>query len=257
MTGRFSNEVRARLPEVLHLPDAFAAVFDWAEEQGQRGVFRNRDSADFGAHYLSIYPPDAIDADGASYVIFNFELGPPIHAPSEAMLARMATVARISGDGGRLGFWCDDDGKQWVVVFDHGWPHVLTDDPMAALQFLAIGYPEPACVQDANLTAEAQAARDYGSAPLLPVAYRDFLSGTFGCAVPPTAAELGLRIPAPEDPDPLRGWMAAETPAPDRSRVPGLTAGNTIVVTADLAASLGPERLAAIRSTYPFVKIET
>ncbi len=257
MTLSFADEVRARLPAALHLPDAFAAVFDWAEAQGQRDVFRRGDSADFGSHYLSIYPLDQMEAAGASYVIFNFEAGPPIHAPSEAMLARIATVAKIAGDGGRLGFWCDDDGMQWVVVFNHGIPYVLTADPVVAVQFLGLGYPEPACLEDPTVSPEEEMA--YPGAPplVVPQGYRDFLTARFGRPLPRTAADLGLRIPASGDPDPLRDWIEAETPASDPSTVPGLTAENPFVVSADLAAKLGPEGLAAMRSAYPFVKIET
>lgn len=257
MTRRFADEVRTRLPAALHLPDAFAAAFDWAEAQGQRGVFRRADVADFGSHYLSIYPLDQMEVARASYVIFNFEAGPPIHAPSESMLTRIATVAKISGDGGRLGFWCDEGGKQCVIVFNHGTPYVLTDDPVAALQFLGLGYPEPACLEDPTISPEDEMA--YPGAPplVLPLGYRDFLTARFGRPLPRTAAELGIRIPAFDDPDPLRDWIEAETKDPDPSTVPGLTADNPFVVSADLAAQIGPEGHAAIRSAYPFVKIET
>ncbi|PWK59937.1 hypothetical protein [Roseicyclus mahoneyensis] len=257
MTPSFADEVRARLPAALHLPDAFAAVFDWAEAQGQRDVFRRGDSADFGSHYLSIYPPGQMEAAGASYVIFNFEAGPPIHAPGEAMLARIATVAKIAGDGGRLGFWCDADGVQQIVVFNHGIPYVLTADPVVAVQFLGLGYPEPACLEDPTISPEEEMAFPGAPPLMLPLGYRDFLTARFGRPLPRTAADLGLRIPAFDDSDPLRDWMEAETQDPDPSTVPGLTADNPFVVSADLAAKLGPEGLAAIRSAYPFVKIET
>jgi hypothetical protein len=257
MTRSFADEVRARLPAALHLPDAFAAVLDWAEAQGWRDVFRRGDSADFGSHFLSIYPPDQMDAPGASYVIFNFEAGPPIHAPTEPMLARIATVAKIAGDGGRLGFWCDEDGKQWVVVFDHGVPYVLTDDPVAAVQFLGLGYPEPACLEDATLSPEQVTA--YRRAPpiLLPQAYRDFLTTRFGHPLPRTAADLGITIPAPEAPDALRDWMEAEIPTTPASVVPGSSPDAPFIITKAMQAVLDGPAIAVLQASFDHVEIET
>ena len=198
----FADHVRAALPEALHLPDAFAVVFDWAEGHGHLGAFPK------GQPYVSLYPTALMNEPGASYLIFHPD-GPPLATPiPEDIVQRYATIATAAGDGGTMGFWLDDTGKQQVVIFDHGWPYVLTDDPLKALLFLAIGYSEPAALTNASFTAQ-EAADDWGAdTPLLPEAFRQFLQTQFGVTIPDRASDLGLAVPKYEDmTDPMRQWI--------------------------------------------------
>lgn len=200
----FADDVRAKLPKALHLPEPFAAVFDWAEARNQVAKFNNAS----GRSYLSIYPIDQLNADGASYLIFHAE-GPPLAEPiPQDITARYASIATAAGDGGKMGFWLDDNGMQQVVIFNQGWPHVLTSDPLVALQFLAVGYPEPAAITDANLTAAETAKAEGYDTPLLADDYRAFLRDSFGVILPDTAAELGIVVPDDDDmSDPMRQWI--------------------------------------------------
>lgn len=205
----YATDVARALAPALSLPAPFAAAFDWLEAQGWGGHFPRRDGGDLGARYLSIYPPEARDRPGASHVLFAHEAGPPIHAPPPEARTRIASIARISGDGGTLALWRDDDGAQRIAVFDHGVPFVLTDDPLSALALLAMGYPEPAALGDASLTPVEVAARDGAPAPLPPEAFAAALADRFGLTLPDRAADLGLSVPPLDAPDPLRAWLDA------------------------------------------------
>ena len=250
----FADDYRAALPGGLHLPDAFAAVFDWAEAQGQHGRFSHGDPATFSNRFLSIYPQEVQNEPGASHVLFRFDTA-PVHQPPAEVHDRYATVARAAGDGGTMGFWRDDDGRQRIVIFDHGTPYVLTDDPLVALRFLAIGYPEPAALPDAGLTA-AQAAAAWGAdEPILPDGFRDLLQAEFGVTVPARAADLGIVIPAPDDmSDPMRRWLADLMPADDAVQR-GLSEDSPLIIDAGTAAIIGPDGIARLRETFPFITV--
>jgi hypothetical protein len=191
----FADEIRARLPDGMHLPDPFAQTVDWLEAQGWDVSHDRPVSDDFTARHLLIYPLSERSNPAISHVAFRFEAGPPIASPPSEVMARIVTIATIAGDGGTLSLWLDDEGKQWITVFDHGEPFVLTDDPLIALQFLALGYPEPAAIGDPTLTPIEVALRDAGDPPLMPEAFRTFVTQTFGVTLPPRASDLGITIP--------------------------------------------------------------
>lgn len=204
---RFADDVRARLPDGMVLPQEFADTFDWIEAQGWTDTIPGRPVDDLSARNLYIYPEALRSELGASIVVFGFEAGPPMHAPPPEAIARVTTVATIAGDGGTLSLWLDDDGKQWIVVFDHGYPFVLTDDPLKALQFLAIGYPEPATEPFFDDDPVASAEREGFDPPILPHEFRAFLTERFQVEIPGTAAALGLSRPEDDARDPVRDWM--------------------------------------------------
>ncbi|MEJ6393440.1 hypothetical protein V8J82_09250 [Gymnodinialimonas sp. 2305UL16-5] len=246
----FAEGVRDHLPEGMHLPDAFAVTFDWLEAQGWGGVFRQADPGAFSSRYLSIYPPEQMDQPGGSYVLFSFEAGPPLHAPPPEAMARISMIAQIAGDGGTLSLWLDDTGKQWFVVFNHGTPHVLTDDPLKVLQFLAMGYPEPGALFDARATPQEEAG---GDTLTLPTAFREFLEGQFSVHIPARASDLGIVVPPDEVEDPIRHWLDQVMPEPEIGAIPGMTAENPYIITSELREVLEDEGIAAIREAYEFV----
>lgn len=244
----FANTIRTALPPALHLPDAIAQTMDWLEAQGHGGTFTHG-----GEPFLGIYPPELRDAPGASFVLFHHEAGPPFHEPPEDVTARIASIAKIAGDGGTLALWVDPTDTQHLVVFSHGIPHVLTSDPLVALQFLAIGYTEPGALTDPSLTADQNAAQDRTEPPLLPTAYRTFVEGTFGVTIPPRASDLGIAIPADTAPDPIRDWLDQMMPEPDPATIPGMTAENPYILTRQLREILGDDGVAILRESYPHV----
>lgn len=246
----FAHDMAAALPDGMHLPDAFARTFDWLEAQGWRGVFTNGSADDFASHFLSIYPPEERDTYGASYVLFSFEAGPPVHAPPPEVTARMATIAKIAGDGGTLSLWLDESDAQQFVVFNHGEPHVLTADPLVALQFLALGYPEPGALENpAQTPLEAAFGDDIFPAHAL----RTFVEDTFNVTLPERAADLGITIPPGGTSEPVRDWLDATLPPPDLSLVPGMTAENPYIITPELRDILGEDGLADLRSVYKYM----
>lgn len=249
----FADNVRARLPDGMHLPDAFAQTFDWAEAQGfALSHTRPRDDP-FQQQSLSIYPADIRDTPGASHVVFAFEAGPPLHAPPPEVAARIVTLAQIAGDGGTLSLWLDPSGAQRIVVFDHGIPFVLTDDPVVALQFLAMGYPEPAALADLSLGPADHAALEGHDRPLPPDAFRRFLTTTFGVTIPERASDLGLTRPADTATDPLRDWLDDLMPAPEAGPMPGSSPDNPFIITRELRDVLGEEGVAQMRSAFDYV----
>ncbi len=249
----FSNDIRAHLPKGMHLPDAFATTFDWIEAQGWSSNFKHGDQSAFSSRFLSIYPLSEQMTYGVSYVVFSFEAGPPLHGPHEDVMARIVTLGKIAGDGGTLSLWLDDDGTQQIVVFNHGLPYLLTDDPLVALQFLAIGYPEPGAITDPTLTAAEQAQQDMADPPILPDAFRAFLTETFGVTIPDRASDLGITIPDDTVPDPIRDWIDAKMPEPDPSLAPGMTPENPYIVTRELRDILGEEGIAIMQATFKYV----
>jgi len=256
MTG-FTDQVRARLPDALHLPEAFAITFDWLEGQGFSIQATMQDTPEFQQQALLIYPPDMANAPGASHVAFRVEAGPPMHAPPPEALARVASVATIAGDGGSLAFWLDDLGKQQIVVFDHGWPYVMAADPLVALQFLAIGYPEPAALTDAGMTAAEAAAFDGAPPPVLPHAYRAFLEQQFGVTIPPRASDLGITIPDGTAQDPMRDWYSRIDSEAALYPMPGQHPDHPFLLTRALREALDDETIRLLRDSYDYVTEET
>ena len=249
----FAQDVAAALPEGLTLPTAFADTFDWIEAQGWTDLIPNRPADELSSRNLYIYPPEARNDPRASHVVFGFEAGPPVHAPPPEAIARISTIATIAGDGGTLSLWRDDTGKQWITVFNHGYPHVLTDDPVTALSFLAMGYPEPGALLDATQSPADHALSEGYDPPKPPHAFRTFIETHFAVTIPERAADLGITIPADGTPDPLRDWMDRVMPEPEIGEIPGMTAENPYIITRELREILGDEGISALRQAYEFV----
>lgn len=246
----FADHIRDRLPDGLTLPIAFGAVFDWAEQRGHLGAYPNGDP------YLSIYPTEQMNAAGASHVLFRFDTAPLPEPIPQVVHDRYATVASIAGDGGVMGLWLDDSSKQQIVVFDHGSPFVLTDRPIVALQFLGLGYSEPAALSDFRATPQMAAERDMAEPPLLPTDYRTYLSETFKVTWPRNAADLGLKRPSDDEMgDPARLWFAQNIP--DTAAIaPAFTTDDPFVVTKDMQTYLNEEGLRILKETYGHVILE-
>ncbi|WP_224816769.1 hypothetical protein [Hasllibacter sp. MH4015] len=249
----FAEDMATHLPDGLTLPTAFVRTFDWLEAQGWHDTVPNGDPQDFGNRMLFIYPQAARNLPSASHVVFRFEAGPPLYQPPPEAMARVATIAKIAGDGGTLSLWLDDDGKQWIVVFNHGIPYVLTDDALIALQFLALGYTEPGAITDPGLTPIEHALQDFGDPPVPPLEFRAFLTDTFGVTLPDRASALGITIPADIAPDPIRDWIEAVMPEPEIGAIPGMTPENPYVITSELREILGEEGIAILRESYEYV----
>ncbi|MEX3017181.1 hypothetical protein [Gymnodinialimonas hymeniacidonis] len=259
----FSDTFKAQLPNGMSLPDAFADTFDWLEAQGWAGQLTyHPDPESFARNYLSIYPPKKMEHPNASFVLFSFEAGPPLAQPPKDVKDRFVKLATIAGDGGILALWLDEKDAQHFVVFNHGIPHVLTQDPLVALQFLAIGYPEPAAANP-NLTAEEQALQDGGDPPLLPEAFRSFLEERFDVVIPARASDLGIVVPADDASDPVRDYLDRFMPEDSSAAAPhiefsmlGLVPDQPFAITPELRSVLSDAQFDAIRQAFPYISEE-
>ncbi len=259
----FSSAFKAHMPANMVLPDAFADTFDWLEAQGWGGQLTyHPDPGSFAQNYLSIYPAKQMDHPNGSFVLFSYEAGPPLAQPPDDVKNRFVKLATIAGDGGILALWLDDDGAQHFVLFNHGIPHVLTQDPVIALQFLAIGYPEPAA-SNPKLTADEQAKQDGGGPPLLPMAFRSFLEERFHVTIPDRASDLGIHVPPDEATDQVRDYLDRAMPIDTLADIAtgdfnmlGLVPEQPFVISAALRDILSEEQLDAIRQSFPYISEE-
>lgn len=257
----YANELRQRLPKGMTLPEPFAQTFDWLEAQGWTTSHGLPGDDPFAQQSLLIYPPDFEPAHQASMVSFAYEPGPPVFAPPAEALERITTFATIDGSGGCMSFWLDDAGKQWIVVFNHGYPHVMTDDPLVALQFLAIGYLEPGTLLEPTMTVADCAELDAylpEEMPIPPEGFRAFLTETFGVTIPERASDLGIRIPEAGASDPIRDYMRRIMPEDayeehEGDSVLGFVKAQPFVISAKLREHLSDAQLHALRLNFPFI----
>jgi hypothetical protein len=87
------------------------------------------------------------------------------------------------------------------------WAGVLADDPVDVLRFLAIGYRE-SCWPEYHHQPPEDIAGDEGFVP--PLAFREWVTRSFGVAIPRTAREIIPMTPhmdeRPAD-DPFLRWV--------------------------------------------------
>lgn len=202
----FAAELAAAAPAALPLPAPILETLDWLEAQGALHPFR-APRPDGPRRWAGLYPPDSGVPEAAQSLTGIFVHDPffydwPGHDPAE-LRARLFLFVRTGGDGSQAGLWLDDDGRAWFVHIGSGsgsdWWGAITDDPLAFLAFLAIGYREPAFHEHHPGPPDA----------VPPAALRAFLRDRFGIATPDRA--LGLiatpagRFDAP--PDAFARWL--------------------------------------------------
>lgn len=224
----FTQTLVSLLPAGITLPPELTMTFDWIEDQGWlkiRGDGRPED------HSLLIYPPAHQNHPVASHVAFgNTALPYTGHwsTSDPEVDSRIFEFGETCGDGGRVAIWLDDSGKQQFVHISHDSLGIISDDPLALLQFLAMGYPEPGHLPRTDIT-PVQAYLDYHGVesldsfgpdkqPVFPTELQGFLKQRFGLEMPATAREIGIMdfpaYHAPETIDPFARWITDSTLEP-------------------------------------------
>ena len=229
----FSQNLMKLAPDWATLPPELVDTFDWLEDQGWLGI---RDPGQPEDHWLSIYPAEQRDHFGASFVTFGgttLQYTGHWSAPNAEVDNRIFEIATIAGDGGRAVIWLDEDSKQQFVQLGHDTTGIITDDPRAFLQFLAMGYPEPGSLEQTDIT-PLQAFFDYHGVydmdeiaederPVPPTAFQGFLKDRFDLDMPATAHAIGVADFAyyqdPDTTDPFNRWLTSVTPPPTQEEL--------------------------------------
>ena len=212
--GEWTEEMRARLPAGLTLPEPLAALFEWIEAHNLLHPSQRFAGDRFGT-LQPLDPPSP-----GTILLFRVEtpeqagesarwLGDD--ADGSALGRRLVPFARTGGDGSHAAFWLDDDGAQHIVhLGSEGLACELGRTPLEFLRLCAIGYSE---LSGEMMDAPDQppSARDALNAPFV-----EWLVSSFGVTVPATATEI-IDIPprydATDSPDPFWRWVRDRTPA--------------------------------------------
>lgn len=205
---RYADEMAARLPPGLSLPDEFRALFDWIDTNaffmasgaypGDRlGLLGTEDDVQTGrvtAILFRIATPDQARDFGRGW----FRDAVP------AIEGRLVPFARTGGDGSHVAFWRDDTGHRQIVhLGSEGLVCLLGRTPLDFLRLLAIGYEEISgdCLDRPNEPPE-EAGRN--------AAYAAWLTGRYGVTVPARATDILGEIPdaaAETSNDPFWRWV--------------------------------------------------
>lgn len=229
----FAQNLMKLAPDWVTLPPELIEAFDWLEDQGWLNIREGGQPED---HWFSIYPPEYLSHLGASYVVFggtNLKYTAHWSTPDPEVDNRIFEIATTAGDGGRAAIWLDANGKQQFVQIGHDNIGIITDNPLVFLQFLAMGYPEPASLVQTDIT-PLQAFFDYhgvydlneieeNERPLTPTAFQGFLKERFDLEMPATAQAIGIHdFPEYQDPDttdPFARWLDSVTPPPSEAEL--------------------------------------
>lgn len=224
----FAQNLMKLAPNWVILPPELIETFDWLEDQGWLTIREGGQPED---HILFIYPPEARDQLGASHVVFGgttIKYTEHWSTPNADVDNRIFEIATTAGDGGRAVIWLDENGKQQFVQMGHDNAGIITDDPLVFMQFLAMGYIEPASLEQTDIT-PLQNFFDYHGVydldeivaderPVSPNAFQQFLKQRFGLNMPDTARDIGINTFTeyldPDTTDPFARWLNSVTPEP-------------------------------------------
>lgn len=209
----FLATMKASFPKGMPLPEEFEKLFEWLEANDFVDEYDNHAVARIYLGQL---------AEGAPY---GLEFGPvdpefvTVFANSDdpAVIDRLAPFVNIAFRSSHIALWRDDAGEQKFVYIgseaDSWMLFTLTDNPVDALRFLAIGYAELRCPEDFALPPEEvyEKWREEGDPPYVPpLQFRTWVKETFGVEVPRTASEIVSRFTHLDDhdsDDPFWYWV--------------------------------------------------
>ena len=191
----FAEEMSARLPDGMRLPDPLVALFVWIEAQG----FLHASERVPGDHFGTLQALE--EPYRGAVVLFRVETQAQARDYAQAWFgrpefaARLVPFAKTSGDGGYAALWLDEAGHQHIVHLGSEGEAlcVLGKDAVDFLRLLAIGYNE-LCV---GLTGPDEAPRDapeFGTLVANPP-FQDWVRTTFDVEIPATAGEIVGRPP--------------------------------------------------------------
>ena len=192
----YAEEMAARLPATLVLPEEFGALFDWMEENG----FFMASQRFAGDRLGLLGTEDELQSGAVTAIMFRIETPEQARDFGEAWFRgsvpeierRLVVFARTGGDGSYCGFWHDDDGRQRIVhLGSEGHVCLVGETPLDFLRLCAIGYSEISgdCLGDPDSPPD-----DETRAPN--TAFRAWLTERYGVSIPETAREIVGDIPA-------------------------------------------------------------
>ena len=253
----FAQNLMKLAPDWATLPPELVEAFDWIEDQGWLNIRADGQPED---HTLHIYPPDLQNHLGTSHVAFRgTTLKYTAHwsTPKPEVDDRIFEIVTTAGDGGRAAIWLDENGKQQFVQMGHDNIGIITDDPLVFLQYLAMGYPEPASLVQTDIT-PLHAFFDYhgvydlneideNERHVAPTAFQGFLKEHFDLDMPTTAHAIGITdFPEYQDPDttdPFARWLDAITPPPSEAELEYMQELMRTVESLDLKDDDSPDTL--------------
>ncbi|MCC0807739.1 hypothetical protein FPV16_16145 [Methylobacterium sp. W2] len=222
--GRFTDEMRTRLPGGFTLPPEIAALFDWIEEHGLLHDSQRVPGDRFGT-LQPLEPPYR-----GAVVLFRVECKDEVLSYAEAWFgspdpaARLIPFARTGADGSYAAFWLDDDGSQRIVHLGSEGDGlcVLGQTPLDFLRLLAIGHNELGtglALPDAEPEDEPDYEMEVDNPP-----FRNWLTTTYGVTIPRTVSEIVPTPPgsvAETSDDPFWRWVRRLQEARDGATPPG------------------------------------
>ncbi|MEP7453980.1 hypothetical protein [Phyllobacterium sp. SB3] len=208
---KYADEMRARLPATMRLPDEFEALFDWIEANG---FFMP--SGRFPGDRLGML----CSSDGphqGTVILLRIETAEQAQESGEAWLGnavpdvaeRLVPFARTGGDGSYAAFWMDDTGQQQIVnLGSEGQVCILAPTPLDFLRLLGIGYEEISgdCLYDPNAVPDDSGGRRI----VVNDAYRTWLTSHYDVTIPRTASEIVGNVPdssGATSSDPFWRWV--------------------------------------------------
>lgn len=191
----YADEMAARLPATLPLPEEFRALFDWMEANGFLMASQRFEGDRLGL----LGTEEELQNDGVTAILFRIETPDQAREFGEAWFRgavpeierRLVNFARTGGDGSTCAFWFDDEGcRQIVHLGSEGHVCVVGRTPLDFLRLCAIGYDEISgdALGDPDSPPDAERR-----APN--TAFRAWLTGRYGVSIPETAREIVGDIP--------------------------------------------------------------
>lgn len=191
----YADEMAARLPTGLPLPDEFRALFDWMDENG----FLMPSQRFAGDRLGLLGTEDELQSGAVTAIMFRIETPEQARESGEAWFQgtvpdierRIVPFARTGGDGSYCAFWLDEEGRQRIVhLGSEGHVCLVGETPLDFLRFCAIGYGEISGDglgdPDSPPDGEARAAN---------TAYRAWLTERYRVSIPKSAREIVGAIP--------------------------------------------------------------
>jgi hypothetical protein len=212
------DQISKTLLPGMHIPEAIRLLFDWIETNGtyvdtKNGrigfLFPEQEQKD---GWTDTERPGGTDIEFAAEGNVNMKYWFRHEKPE--VLSRLCVFAKTGGEGSMAAFWLDPAGGQKIVHLGSGSGStlvcVLADDAVDFLRLLAIGYDE--ICWDEHFSEPPNQPGEMFIHPN--VSFQNWVTQTFGVAIPSTAREIVLHpssMDSEDSEDPFHRWVATMT----------------------------------------------